>query len=66
MSHDSYLINLGSADPESLRKSHKAFKEELVRCQKLDLAFLNFHPGAAVELYRRKVPGSDRRQLGAI
>ena len=48
MSHDSYLINLGSPDPESRRKSHKAFKEELIRCQKLDLAFLNFHPGAAL------------------
>jgi deoxyribonuclease IV len=49
MSHDSYLINLGSPDPESLRKSRKAFKEELIRCQKLDLAFLNFHPGAALD-----------------
>lgn len=48
MSHDSYLINLGSSDSEALHKSQKAFKEELVRCQKLDLAFLNFHPGAAV------------------
>lgn len=54
MSHDSYLINLGSADPESLRKSQKAFKEELVRCQKLDLAFLNFHPGAAVNSTEEK------------
>ena len=49
MSHDSYLINLGSPDPESLRKSHRAFKEELIRCQRLDLAFLNFHPGAALD-----------------
>ncbi len=49
MSHDSYLINLGSPNPESLHKSLKAFKEELVRCQKLELAFLNFHPGAALE-----------------
>jgi deoxyribonuclease IV len=49
MSHDSYLINLGSSDSESLRKSRKAFKEELIRCQKLDLAFLNFHPGAALD-----------------
>jgi deoxyribonuclease-4 len=49
MSHDSYLINLGSADPDILHKSQKAFKEELLRCQKLDLCFLNFHPGAAVQ-----------------
>lgn len=47
MSHDSYLINLGSVDPESLEKSRTAFREELIRCQKLGLTFLNFHPGAA-------------------
>lgn len=49
MSHDSYLINLGSPNPESVQKSLKAFREELMRCQKLDLAFLNFHPGAALD-----------------
>lgn len=46
MSHDSYLINLGSAEPENLHKSRKAFKEELIRCQQLGITFLNFHPGA--------------------
>ncbi len=49
MSHDSYLINLGSPNPESLEKSRNAFKEELIRCQRLGLAFLNFHPGASLE-----------------
>jgi deoxyribonuclease-4 len=48
MSHDSYLINLGSSNPPVLHKSQKAFKEELLRCQKLGISFLNFHPGAAV------------------
>lgn len=48
MSHDSYLINLGSPDPDTLHKSRKAFREELIRCHKLDLAFLNFHPGASL------------------
>jgi deoxyribonuclease-4 len=47
MSHDSYLINLGSPDPDILAKSRAAFREELIRCQQLGLAFLNFHPGAA-------------------
>lgn len=47
MSHDSYLINLGSPDKEMHTKSLKAFKEELLRCHKLELSFLNFHPGAA-------------------
>ena len=47
MSHDSYLINLGSHDPELLHKSQEAFREEITRCQLLDIAFLNFHPGTA-------------------
>lgn len=48
MSHASYLINLGTPSAENLEKSRKAFKEELERCLALDVAFLNFHPGAAV------------------
>ncbi|QZA59173.1 deoxyribonuclease IV [Candidatus Rhabdochlamydia porcellionis] len=48
MSHDSYLINLGSSNPSVLHKSQKAFEEELIRCQKLGVSFLNFHPGSAV------------------
>ncbi len=47
MSHDSYLINLGSPDPEMLRKSRKAFQDELHRCHQLKIPYLNFHPGAA-------------------
>jgi len=47
MSHDSYLINLGAADPSNLEKSRNAFKEELKRCHQLGISFLNFHPGAA-------------------
>jgi len=49
MSHDSYLINLGSPKPEGLMKSRQAFREEAVRCKQLGISFLNFHPGAALE-----------------
>lgn len=49
MSHDSYLINLGAPDPDVLRKSRSAFKEEIERCLKLNITFLNFHPGAALK-----------------
>lgn len=45
MSHDSYLINLGSPDPELLQKSQETFAQELKRCHQLEIAFLNFHPG---------------------
>ena len=47
MSHNSYLINLGSPKKDLLNKSRKAFLEELLRCQLLEIDFLNFHPGSA-------------------
>lgn len=46
MSHSSYLINLGSFDPEIGAKSRLCFAQELRRCHLLGLSFLNFHPGA--------------------
>lgn len=49
MSHSSYLINLGSPDPELLQKSRDAFREELQRCHQLKIPYLNFHPGAATK-----------------
>lgn len=47
MCHGSYLINLGTPKEELLEKSQHAFREEIKRCQKLNIDFLNFHPGAA-------------------
>jgi deoxyribonuclease-4 len=47
MSHDSYLINLGSPDQEMLEKSRIAFREEIERCRLFNIPYLNFHPGAA-------------------
>jgi deoxyribonuclease IV len=47
MSHGSYLINLGSSDPDTLSKSRKALLEELDRCHALKIPYLNIHPGAA-------------------
>lgn len=49
MSHDSYLINLGSSNPEILQKSLEAFEQEITRCHQLGITFLNFHPGAATD-----------------
>lgn len=48
MSHDSYLINLGSPDPEGLEKSRAAFLQEVERCKALEISYLNFHPGASL------------------
>ncbi|HPE84630.1 MAG: deoxyribonuclease IV [Chlamydiia bacterium] len=47
MSHDSYLINLGSPKQDLLEKSIAAFKGEIERCTQLKLSYMNFHPGAA-------------------
>ncbi len=47
MSHDSYLINLGSQKEELLEKSRNAFLGEIKRCHQLKVPYLNFHPGAA-------------------
>lgn len=44
--HDSYLINLGHPDSESLAKSREAFFDEMHRCEQLGLDRLNFHPGS--------------------
>lgn len=48
MSHDSYLINLGSPSEETRIKSCDAFVREIERCKALEISFLNFHPGAAL------------------
>lgn len=44
--HDSYLINLGSPEPDKLAMSREAFLDELKRCEQLGLTMLNFHPGS--------------------
>jgi len=44
--HSGYLINLGHPEREGLRKSRKAFLDEIQRCRSLGLSYLNFHPGS--------------------
>ena len=44
--HDSYLINLGSPDEDTLQKSRAAFLDEMQRAQQLGLHLMNFHPGS--------------------
>lgn len=46
VSHDSYLINLCSANDEFRRKSIELFVEELTRCSLLKIPYLVTHPGA--------------------
>lgn len=44
--HDSYLINLASADTIIFQKSFTAVIDELQRCELLDIPYLVMHPGA--------------------
>lgn len=44
--HDSYLINLGHPEEEGLKKSRRAFLDEMQRCEQLGITMLNFHPGS--------------------
>ncbi len=46
VSHDSYLINLASADDALWRKSIDRFVDELERCATLGIPYLVTHPGA--------------------
>jgi deoxyribonuclease IV len=46
--HDSYLINLATADPALWRKSVEAFADEVTRAEALGLTYLVTHPGAHV------------------
>ncbi len=48
--HASYLINLGSADPETRKKSVEGLINELNRCHQLGLTYLVLHPGSGGDL----------------
>ncbi|MBR1799184.1 MAG: deoxyribonuclease IV [Bacteroidales bacterium] len=48
--HDSYLINLGSPNEETLQKSRVAFLDEMKRAEQLGLTMVNFHPGSHLNL----------------
>jgi deoxyribonuclease-4 len=54
MSHTNYLINLGSFKKNVLYISQKAFKEEIERCHLLEIDYLVFHPGSAVDTSEEK------------
>ena len=49
-SHASYLINLGSGNPEIWDKSVRAITGEIVRCHLLGLDYTVVHPGSAKDI----------------
>lgn len=48
VSHDSYLINLGSPEEAKLAQSFSSFEDEVERCEQLGIPYLVFHPGSHV------------------
>ncbi len=50
VSHDSYLINLASPKLDMRKKSIALFRDELERCEALDIPHLVAHPGAHMGL----------------
>lgn len=72
--HGSYLLNAGSSDEESLKKTREMLLDEAKRCDKLGIAMYNFHPGflllfSALSNFVSQDPpverSSRRRVLGA-
>ncbi len=61
VSHNSYLINLASPEPEARAKSIALQREEIERCQTLGIPLLVAHPGAHLGESR---PRGDRNRLG--
>lgn len=49
VAHATYLINIGSPDPEIQQKSIKAVIDELGRCDQLGIPYLVLHPGSHVD-----------------
>lgn len=49
VAHATYLINLGSSNKEIEQKSIIAAKEELERCDSLNIPYLVLHPGSYVK-----------------
>src|SRR5262245_34952478 len=47
--HDSYLINLATADAQLFERSYHCFRGELERCTALGLDFMVTHPGNATD-----------------
>ena len=58
VSHDSYLINLATPNPENRTKSIDLFTDEIERCEALDIPLLVAHPGA--HLGEGETPGLKR------
>lgn len=58
VAHASYLVNLAAGDRSTLERSRRALADELIRCNRLGVDALVFHPGA--HMGRGERAGLDR------
>ena len=49
ITHNSYLINLASLDPDKLEKSYNAMLDELIKAEQLKIEYANMHPGVILK-----------------
>lgn len=54
VSHNSYLINMASPDNQAWDKSVALQREEIERCERLEIPFLVSHPGARLGTLRTR------------
>ena len=54
VSHNSYLINMASPNEETWDKSIALQREEIERCERLEIPFLVSHPGARLGTPRKR------------
>jgi len=66
VAHATYLINIGSPNPEIEGKSTKAVIDELQRCDKLDIPYLVLHPGSHVDTGEQECLERIARNLDTI
>ncbi|KAI1292108.1 Apurinic-apyrimidinic endonuclease [Halotydeus destructor] len=52
--HASYLMNVGSSDPELRAKSQNSLTDGLSRCDRLGIDIYNFHPGSTCNKISRE------------
>jgi deoxyribonuclease-4 len=55
ISHNSYLVNFASLEPEKLEKSYNAMIDELTKVDQLHIEYENMHPGV--------IPVSDKKNV---
>jgi deoxyribonuclease-4 len=55
ISHNSYLINLASLDEVKLEKSYNAMIDELQKATKLEIDYINMHPGVIPKADKDKI-----------